>query len=1212
MLKNIKLHLHQNEDLQKEREQKLAQDMAVIFKKNINGFQRFLPNLLPIVRSDSSTNISVFCNKDGECNLVDYGQGRTLYGFQPRAESIEHVKKWAEHAIHKRITHYDEDIAKAHSTDIEITDFTALSEWRKRQNYTELPKQQDCLVILGIGLGHHLKWLIENYEIRHLVIYEPEIQFFQSSCRTLDWSEIFGLARDKNVALYLQLGKDSRDLIADITQLLDVDSFEQFYIYQHYHHPIFRDVMSAIQRHSWQYLVEHGISFETDTKHLDYLPTWQPYTVDKSYSALDGSDPTLQDNLQGFKKFFPVIYQEFKNYTPIKWLPVKNSNNEVNILHKATLTTWYSESPRFDCHKHYENFNLQPNKDGLVLGYTGKKLRHYEHYKFVAEAEKLLKEVEEIKGSLPDTIKSIIVFGLGSAYQIETLLTQHCVEKLFICEPNRDFFYASLFAIPWAKLLEEINTSGNRIYLNIGDDGSNLVHDLMDQFHSIGPYILNNTYFYQSYYNSNLTNAIAQLREQLQIIIAFGEYFDHAWHGIQQTKSALANNAPLLLKNARNKLSVDEREVPVFIVGNGPSIDFAIEYLHEYRNQVILVSCGTVLKVLHRHNITPDFHAEIEQNRTTYDWAVLIDDLNYLKQISLLSCNGIHPDTMSLYKDTYIVFKYGESSTVAATKILGENIYETLEYAFPTVTNFAFDFFTQLGFANLYLVGVDLGFIDKRHHHSKLSSYYVDGEKELYDYSKENNVSMLIPGNFRPMVNTKHEFKISRLMIEKKLSILKHQTQVYNTSDGAKIIGTFPLRIENLLVTTSPEQREETILSIKHKAFFKVDGGNFEKQFNNKYESNHTISEIDRLIAIASNPPSSICKAEKLLEKQKLTLFSSYERDNNLLFYYLYGTLNFTNAFLSKLLSTSIDSNDCINNSHFVNGLAQWKELLLKIRGILIDNKNHFDRSHFNLHQRELSLVRYHSADSKVLVVTNSVAYLKNFKHFNEFEVKSHSQFTFCNLNNIPNWKFDYVIYNLLPELDGVSDVLNREVIQNLTKGVKNTFVYVYERELELINLVRQNSDLGVSFISFVRDRSNTINNSRWVSHQAFLAMFVFKILFEKPGVEIYIPKYFLCENNYSNLFTSDPFATLDHFNHIIDFKFHLSCSNLSSSPDLISICGTRGYEISRENLSKIKDLRVYTCYSRKDYLDSLTQFQRKIPELTDDKCFTGLLTTFD
>ena len=145
---------------------------------------------------------------------------------------------------------------------------------------------------------------------------------------------------------------------------------------------------------------------------------------------------------------------------------------------------------------------------------------------------------------------------------------------------------------------------------------------------------------------------------------------------------------------------------------------------------MIIVSCGTSLQVLHRHGIVPDYHAEIEQNRSTHDWATRLKDKDYLKQITLVSCNGVHPDTCDLYKNVLVAFKEGESSTVSSLNILGENNFETLKFAFPTVSNFAVNLFVTLGFKQLYFFGIDLGFIDKNHHHSKSSGYY----DEFYHY----------------------------------------------------------------------------------------------------------------------------------------------------------------------------------------------------------------------------------------------------------------------------------------------------------------------------------------------------------------------------------------------------------------------------------------------------------------------------------------------
>ena len=87
----------------------------------------------------------------------------------------------------------------------------------------------------------------------------------------------------------------------------------------------------------------------------------------------------------------------------------------------------------------------------------------YGHYYL----KSLLEEVAEEAGQLPEVVKSLIMFGIGLGYQIEALFAQKEVEKLFLCEPNRDFFFASLFAIDWQHILTDADKNNRRIYINI-------------------------------------------------------------------------------------------------------------------------------------------------------------------------------------------------------------------------------------------------------------------------------------------------------------------------------------------------------------------------------------------------------------------------------------------------------------------------------------------------------------------------------------------------------------------------------------------------------------------------------------------------------------------------------------------------------------------------------------------------------------------------
>jgi hypothetical protein len=966
MLKNIRLHIEKDEEKQVALEEKLAKHISITQRENINAFQRYIPSLLSYVKKAKSQNISIFCNKFSKFNMVDYGLGRAFYGFDPEQEISNQVASFKTHSMYVDLQGQLEESQVELS--LQTPHLTVLPAYQRYKQAKSFPNSCDLLVVLGLGLGQHIKQLIEMSCIKHLIIYEPELQYFSCSVMVTAWRDILEIAKEKGTAIYLQLEKDGRDLIYDVMELRSTFPASGFYLYQHYHHPVFNSLYKSFTQNTWSKLVDKGISFKMHEASDEYCPLWSPVNNLALYQELENTDKQYQDNLQAFKTYFPKIHKEFENYKPKKWLPIRKEDGQINILNMENLTAWYSDTPLDDCTLNFDNYSQQPNKDGLVLGYTGEKLKHYIHYQFVKETEELLKDIEEEQGVLPPTIKSLIMFGLGVGYQLEHLMSKHKVEKLFICEPNRDFFYASLFAIDWVSVLKTIDEQEGRLYINIGDDGTNLFRDLLNQFYSIGPYILSQTYFYQSYYNAALSHSISQLREQLQIVISMGEYFDHARYGITHTKEAFMREYPHMVKDAAKKLSFDEKEVPIFLVGNGPSLDQSIAYIKQWQDKAIIVSCGTALQVLYKNGITPDFHAEIEQNRATFDWATRIGDLVYLKGITLISCNGIHPDTCDLYKDVLIAFKEGESSTVSTLNVLGQDAYETLKFAFPTVSNFALNFYIKLGFKQLYLIGIDLGFADNTKHHSTQSGYYSNNGKPLYDYSEKNNTSLVIPGNFRKTVFTKQEFKIAKIIMEQSLSA--NSVDCYNTSDGAKIIGSLALHLEDIFLSVANEQKQGCLQKIYKQCFVSKNKKYFIEQYDKKYSTSTLFNEISMFRKRLEQPIDTFEQAEYLVESQKRMLFASYQSGHSLLFYFLYGTVNYANVVLNKVAYAFYSGK--FNVEKFNDARKVWLKFFEMIFTKVTTKDVEYDASFSFSYERILKLIIPSFVKDKILFVSDS------------------------------------------------------------------------------------------------------------------------------------------------------------------------------------------------------------------------------------------------
>ena len=947
MLQNINLHIHADESVQTSIEKNAAEDMIRLQHANFEAFQRTMPSLAGLIKAEHNKVYAVFFNKYSELNISHLGTGRVFYGEHPELEIKRQVQEFLLHPLSINLN------APTCERDNDTECLSSLAA-KTQQADSIQNKSLDVVVVFGLGLGHHIKYLLESCSIKHLVVYEPEIDFFSASMFAVSWKECFDIAKRKKTAIYLQIGKDGRDLYADITELRGHFNVTELFLYRHYSHIVYNQVIDALLTTSWadfkQWVVRPNAKESVDNYVKPFSP---PLPLDK-WQQTYLNRKRFDTNIEALKRFFPDIAQEFQSYKPHCWQPLADCEGTVNVVHKQTLNSLYSESPLEEGAKIYECFMHHPNANQLVLGYRGDKLKQYYHYQLVNELETLLEDDSDLVGELPSTIKSIIVFGAGVGYELANLVDNHDVKRLFLCEPNKDFFYSSLYAIDWSSLLTKLYEKGATVYLNVGDDGSHLAEDLIFKFHSFGTYLLADTYFYQPHYNAQLLPAIVQLKEQLRSIVSMGDYFDHAKYGIAHTRWAIEQGIPFLRKDVSTTLSIEEKDVPVFIVGNGPSLDGLITLIKEHQDDVIIISCGTALQSLQRNGITPDFHAEIEMNRGTFDWASKIGEPDYLKSINLISCNGIHPDTCALYKSVYLAFKTGESSTVSCLSLCEPNTFVTLDYAYPTVTNFVMDFVATVGFSQVYLIGIDMGFVDKQHHHSKSSGYYKNSGEEVYDYSKVNDTSLTTEGNFRPIVNTKYEFRLSKSVLEKR--IRTSSRYVYNLNDGAKIAGATPLYPENVLIVPGVEKK--TVLSaLCQQGFEAINKTTFNQRWNQRFSHTALLQEIEVLRNLLTKPIETVKDAESIIELQRDCLVSSFQRKRSVLFYYLNGTLNFFNSVLSQILRVGDDEEKCQKSNR---AIELWKHSLTIFETLIEKAPDEYDTACCHVeHRRQKLLSQY-------------------------------------------------------------------------------------------------------------------------------------------------------------------------------------------------------------------------------------------------------------
>jgi hypothetical protein len=766
-----------------------------------------------------------------------------------------------------------------------------------------------------------------------LVIYEPELYNLVCSIQSTDWEQIFELAAATGTQLSFQFGNAGTSIAEDIQELISIEpGLQKIYLYRHLCHPVSDEVIAFLHENTGrsEELQRKGRQFRGFNMAIDYVEEhpknvlgYQPLSI-----ALQTEHTTLfSRNMLAFAKLYPELHQLFSVYQPTSWLLAQDNDGLDNLYHKGRRAFFYQDFLN-DSEKLVEQYLAEPFKDDVIVGQAASdKLASYIHFKYIKKLRDFFLALKSEKHPLPMAVDSLIVFGVALGKHIGLLYQQRDITNLYVCEPNLDFFYASLFVTDWSEILLDAEKNNKRIYFNIGGDGAEYFNDFMGQFYQVGAYAIANTYMFPAYYTPELYSAINSLRRQLKVVLTMGEFYDHARFGIGHSYLSIKAGHQFLRAELPQECYKLSAGLPVFIIGNGPSLDTSIDFIKQYRSSVVVISCGTAIRSLYKQGVQPDFHAEVEQNRANYDWITQIDDSAYLKQINLLSVNGVHPDTASLFGQTYLAFKDGEASTQIFRKGMTDRGFNiaSLSYAYPTVSNLAINYAIKLGFETIYLFGIDLGYADITRHHSKHSAYYNQSGKEIINYEEHYGSGFPVKGNFRSFVYTKPEFDVSRQLIEKVLADISDKVEVYNCSDGARIKNAAPLDPANIII-----QHQHDISGIREKllnlAYYPSTEEHIAEQILAEYDLTLLKASVEKWCELIDVSVTNYQQAKELIDKQWLFLIDESSDKRNIIFYLFYGSSNYFFSVLTKMLPQD-DSEKELVRFNFV--LQLWRNYLL-------------------------------------------------------------------------------------------------------------------------------------------------------------------------------------------------------------------------------------------------------------------------------------------
>ncbi|MGY3927881.1 motility associated factor glycosyltransferase family protein [Aeromonas simiae] len=529
----------------------------------------------------------------------------------------------------------------------------------------------------------------------------------------------------------------------------------------------------------------------------------------------------FQDNMVALSSFFPHLYEEFKEYVPAR--PFRffcNENGEPNLLWLDDNKALYGHSPYTLAKAQIENV-LSKCTLGVMNLKSGENYFnqiHPEYLNKIIEMFNKRRSSLSLNKKLPVSIPMMLMFGVGLGYQLGYLYEQHKIKNLFVVEPDPDLFYASLFTFDWAPLLSYLDKNRLGMHIFIGSDENNIVSDLSLAINKRGAFWATSICSFWHYPSEKIYSLISKVEKEFHIIKLGWGFFDDNILALAHSYENIRERVPFL--HRKSKVSGDAAQYPIFIVGNGPSLDKAIPLIKKYQQEAIIIACGSSISALYSAGIKPDILVMVERTKSSADFLATLNAPDFLRDILFLGVDVLHPDCFKYFEQYAVGFKSMEPMHILLGSLGLVDDVAFLPCVNPYVGNTGLSYAVTLGFKQIYLFGVDNGYLSKDHHHSRLSSYF-DEQGNAIDKLKKaitSSAVMYLPGNFGGEVISNELFSLSIKQLE---TLLRMNPDVvcYNTAEGAKVVGTIPLPVNEIDIVNQKIYKHAIISNIRQTFF---------------------------------------------------------------------------------------------------------------------------------------------------------------------------------------------------------------------------------------------------------------------------------------------------------------------------------------------------------------------------------------------------------
>ncbi|MCH7935627.1 MAG: DUF115 domain-containing protein [Proteobacteria bacterium] len=502
-------------------------------------------------------------------------------------------------------------------------------------------------------------------------------------------------------------------------------------------------------------------------------------------------------NLKAFQRLQPDLYEALRAFKPASTLSV-GENGEADVI-----------------------INAKPFYGGKIREFTAEQIKQFWDVgpsRFIVEQpipenndihtnrflDRIITRAEEAGIAFttgPSTRQSyfLVILGTGLGQHIDELIEATDCQVLVIADHSLEFLFHSLEVYDWHRILDTFANTKTPVLFIIEGDPAQLSKKIWTAIRNANPISIDGFTCFIHDRSPAIMGAIDGIVQNMSMILfGLGFFYDESLM-IRNAYGNLCDGKAKIYRRPDNQ----RLDVPVFVIATGPSLDEAMPFLKENADKAVIVSSGSAIRSLVVNGIMPDFQVETE-NISVFPVIVQAAEECDISSICLITASTVDQSIIPYFENSVYFFRAGLSTY----PLFCESEQNSLQSPDPTVVNASLSFAIEAGFKDIYLFGVDMGGRESGSHHSKDSYHYTDGAIVV-----ESDLTFDIPveGNFGGKFVTSKGLYAARYGLSQTMIENQSRHRFFNCSDGARIDGAEPRRMDTVSLPAIKDGKEKTV-----------------------------------------------------------------------------------------------------------------------------------------------------------------------------------------------------------------------------------------------------------------------------------------------------------------------------------------------------------------------------------------------------------------